>query len=69
MIKLLEEDNISYEEAWKDPEYQEGLKEELIAQIGYVIEPQDLYSAMVVEIGKGEQGKFDVEVLRKPSVR
>ena len=65
VIKLLEEDNISYEEAWKDPEYQEGLKEELIAQIGYVIEPQDLYSAMVVEIGKGEQGKFDVEVLEK----
>ena len=65
VIKLLEEDNISYEEAWKDPEYQEGLKEELIAQIGYVIEPQDLYSAMVAEIEKGEQGKFDVEVLEK----
>ncbi len=65
VVKLLEEDNISYEEAWKDPEYQKGLKEELIAQIGYVIEPQDLYSAMVAEIEKGEQGDFDVEVLEK----
>ena len=65
VIKLLEEDNISYEEAWNAPEYQEGLKDELIKQIGYVIEPQDLYSAMVAEIEKGEQGKFDVEVLEK----
>ena len=65
VVKLLEEDNVSYEEAWKDPEYQKGLKEELIAQIGYVIEPQDLYSAMVAEIEKGEQGNFDVEVLEK----
>ena len=65
VVKLLEEDNITYEEAWKDSEYQDGLKEELIAQIGYVIEPQDLYSAMVAEIEKGEQGNFDVEVLEK----
>ena len=65
VIKLLEEDNISYQEAWKDPEYQKGLKEELVEQIGYVIEPQDLYSAMVAEIEKGEQGNFDVEVLEK----
>ena len=28
--KLLEEDNISYEEAWQDEEYKEGLQEELI---------------------------------------
>ena len=63
--KLLEEDDITYDEAWNNPEYREGLKEELIAQIGYVIEPQDLYSAMVTEIEKGEQGNFDVEVLEK----
>ena len=63
--KLLEEDDITYDEAWNNPEYREGLKEELIAQIGYVIEPQDLYSAMVAEIEKGEQGNFDVEVLEK----
>ena len=30
-----------------------------------MIEPQDLYSAMVAEIEKGEQGNFDVEVLEK----
>lgn len=65
VVKLLEEDDITYDEAWNDSEYREGLKEELIAQIGYVIEPQDLYSAMVAEIEKGEQGNFDVEVLEK----
>ena len=37
----------------------------MLEQIGYVIEPQDLFSAMVVEIEKGEQGNFDVEVLEK----
>lgn len=61
------------EEAWKDPEYQRKVwKEELIAQIGYVIEPQDLYySAMVAEIEKGRtKGNFTMwKCSRKPSAR
>ena len=65
VTKLLEEDHLSYQEAWEDPDYQKILKKELIIQIGYVIEPNDLFSAMVVEIEKGEQGNFDVEVLEK----
>jgi len=63
--KLLEEDNISYEEAWEDAEYKDALSEELIGQIGYVIEPKDLFSNMIKEIEKGEKGNFDVEVLEK----
>ena len=58
-------DKISYQKAFQDEELREGLKAELIEQIGYVIEPQDLFSAMVAEIEKGEQGNFDVEVLEK----
>ncbi|MCP8615231.1 type I restriction-modification system subunit M [Salirhabdus salicampi] len=64
VAKLLEEDNISYEEAWKDEEYREALSEELIQQIGYVIEPEYLFSNMIKEIGKGDQGKFDTEMLQ-----
>lgn len=35
--KLLEEDNMSYEEAWRDEEYKEALQEELVNDIGYFI--------------------------------
>ncbi|SFM52882.1 type I restriction enzyme M protein [Paenibacillus sp. 1_12] len=63
--KLLEEDKISYAKAWEDKELQAGLKDELIQQIGYVIEPNYLFSNMVVEITKGDSGKFDVEMLQR----
>ncbi|AQU78421.1 type I restriction-modification system subunit M [Planococcus faecalis] len=65
IAKLLEEDNISYEVAWKDEEYREGLIETLLEEIGFVIEPEFLFSSMVTEIPKGDQGKFDVELLHK----
>ncbi|WP_034763696.1 type I restriction-modification system subunit M [Rossellomorea vietnamensis] len=64
VAKLLEEDELSYEEAWRDEEYREALAEELIQQIGYVIEPKYLFSNMIKEIGKGDQGKFDTEMLQ-----
>jgi type I restriction enzyme M protein len=63
--KLLEEDNLSYTVAWKNPEYQEGLSEYLIQELGYVIEPEYLFSNMISEIKKGDNGKFDVEMLQK----
>ncbi|EGA88440.1 type I restriction-modification system, M subunit [Planococcus donghaensis MPA1U2] len=65
IAKLLEEDNISYEDAWKDEEYREGLIETLLEEIGFVIEPEFLFSSMVTEIPKSDQGKFDVELLHK----
>jgi type I restriction enzyme M protein len=65
VAKLLEEDDITYEESWKDPEMRQALAEELIQQIGYVIEPGYLFSNMIKEISKGEQGKFDTEMLQK----
>ncbi|NFG01139.1 type I restriction-modification system subunit M [Clostridium sporogenes] len=58
---LLKEDNISYREAWEDDEYREALQEELLAQIGYFIEPKYLFSSLMKEI---ETGNFDVEMLQ-----
>ncbi|QUW20927.1 type I restriction-modification system subunit M [Sporosarcina sp. Marseille-Q4063] len=63
--KLLEEDAISYGKAWADEEYREALAEELLQQIGYVIEPEYLFSNMMIEIEKGDNGTFDTELLQK----
>lgn len=63
--KLLEEDKMTYEDAWKDAEMRAALGEELIQQIGYVIEPKYLFSNMIKEIAKGDQGEFDTEMLQK----
>lgn len=58
---LLSEDNVSYEEAWEDEEYREGLQEELLEQLGYFIEPKFLFSTLLQSI---EDGKFDIEMLQ-----
>ncbi|MGL5634355.1 MAG: type I restriction-modification system subunit M N-terminal domain-containing protein, partial [Sarcina sp.] len=60
--KLLEEDNISYEKAWEDEEYREGLQEELVSDIGYFIEPKFLFSKLLATI---ETGDFDIESLEE----
>ncbi len=61
VAKLLEEDGISYEEAWQDEEYREALSEELISDIGYFIEPTYLFSSLLRLI---EERTFDIEVLQ-----
>ena len=58
---LLSEDEISYTEAWDDEEYREALKEEFLAQLGYFIEPEFLFSTLLQAI---EEGKFDIEMLQ-----
>lgn len=60
--KLLEEDNMSYEEAWSDEEYREALQEELVSDIGYFIEPKYLFSKLLESI---ETGDFDIEILEE----
>ncbi|STA99777.1 type I restriction-modification system, M subunit [Clostridium baratii] len=60
--KLLEEDNMTYEEAWKDEEYKEALQEELVSDIGYFIEPKYLFSKLLESI---ETGDFDIETLEE----
>lgn len=58
---LLSEDDISYNEAYEDEEYREGLQEELIEQLGYFIEPKYLFSSLLKAI---EDGNFDIEMLQ-----
>jgi type I restriction enzyme M protein len=61
---LLIEDNISFADAWKNEEYRENLAEYLIDELGYVVEPQFLFSHFFEEIEKGAKGEFDVEMLQ-----
>ncbi|MFS0637595.1 type I restriction-modification system subunit M [Mesobacillus foraminis] len=61
---LLEDDNISFVDAWKYKEYREDLLQYLIDQLGYVVEPQFLFSHFLEEIEKGDKGNFDVEMLQ-----
>ncbi len=60
--KLLEEDNMSYEEAWEDAEYREALQEELVSDIGYFIEPKHLFGKLLATI---ETNDFDIEMLEE----
>lgn len=62
--KILKEDNISYTKAWKDEEYRNDLAEYLIDELGYVVEPQFLFSNFLTEIKQGNNSKFDVEMLQ-----
>ncbi|EPF03439.1 MULTISPECIES: type I restriction-modification system subunit M [Bacillus] len=62
--ELLKEDEISFAEAWGNEEYKEDLAEYLVSELGYVIEPQYLFSNLVIEIEKGIKGNFDVELLQ-----
>ncbi|MDH4424342.1 type I restriction-modification system subunit M [Bacillus cereus] len=61
---LLKDDGISFAEAWKNEEYREDLAEYLIDELGYVVEPQFLFSHFLEEIEKGTNGNFDVEMLQ-----
>ncbi|HEC2176323.1 TPA: type I restriction-modification system subunit M N-terminal domain-containing protein, partial [Staphylococcus delphini] len=60
VAEALSGEDMTYEEAWANPEYQEDLKAELLDTVGYYIEPQDLFSTMVKEI---ENQRFDIEHL------
>lgn len=58
---LLSEDGINYIEAWNDEEMKEALKEELLEEIGYFVEPKYLFSTLLQAV---EEGKFDIEMLQ-----
>lgn len=63
-LTLLKEDGLSFAEAWKNEEYKQELSNYLIDELGYVVEPQYLFSSFIAEINKGSDGKFDVELLQ-----
>lgn len=62
--KLLNQDKVSYEDAWKNKDYRDAIIEDLIkdSDCGYVIEPDYLFSNLIHLI---ETGNFDISVLSK----
>ena len=62
MVNLLKDDDISYEKAWADQEYQEAVVEESLRDLGFVIEPQYLFHNLVNMV---ENRSFDIEFLQK----
>ncbi len=61
MKKLLKDDGITYEDAWKNEEYKEAIIEESLRDLGFVIEPQYLFRRLVELV---ENRTFDVEFLQ-----
>jgi type I restriction enzyme M protein len=59
---LLAQDNITYSEAFANDIYRDALIAELLEQLGYIIEPQFLYSNLLTAI---KESRFDVELLQK----
>ncbi|REI09865.1 type I restriction-modification system subunit M [Staphylococcus felis] len=59
---MLKEENISYEDAWQNEEYQEVIREELIQSNGFVVEPQERFSHLIRKI---ENQTFDIEDLHR----
>ena len=57
---MLKEGGISYEEAMNNDTYKPIVEKELIARIGFVIEPQYLFSNLINEI---EKQTFQIEDL------
>jgi type I restriction enzyme M protein len=59
--RLFEHDAVSFAEAYKQEELRQDIRDEVTKGLGYFIEPQYLFPAMVAKI---KAGKFDVEELQ-----
>lgn len=59
---LLKDDGITFEEAWKNDEYKDALIDESLKDLGFVIEPENLFSHLMKLV---ETGTFTVEVFHK----
>jgi type I restriction enzyme M protein len=62
MEKILKNDAMTYEEAWKNEEYREAVISEALESLGYVIEPQFLFSNLLKAV---ETDHFTIEILHK----
>ena len=47
-------DDLTYEQAWNDEEFHEDVIDESLERLGYVMEPQYLFSSMISLIEKNE---------------
>jgi type I restriction enzyme M protein len=62
MIEELKNDDITYIEAWNSDEYREDVIADLLETLGYVIEPQYLFSHVIKMI---ETNDFTIEYMEK----
>ena len=62
MIEELKNDGISYQEAWNREDFKEDVIADLLETLGYVVEPQYLFSHV---IGMIEKGDFTIEYMEK----
>lgn len=62
MENVLRDDEVSFEEAWRNDEIREGLISESLEALGFVIEPEMLFTKFVKEI---IEGSFDISKFHK----
>jgi type I restriction enzyme M protein len=62
--KFINDDTLSYVEAWEDEEDREEIVKHLTKTLGYAVEPGYLYSTILDEIQKGSQGNWSVDLLQ-----
>ena len=63
LLKEEEGELTQYAVAWEEPEYREAIREHLLNGLGYIIEPQDLYSSLLAEIKKGKDCTWSIDSL------
>ena len=62
MVNLLKDDGLTFREAWVSEEYKDAVVEEALRDLGYIIEPDYLFSEMARLVSNNN---FDVEYLQK----
>lgn len=62
MNTILENDGVTYREAFTDPDYMDDIRDWSISELGYVIEPQYLFDSFVNDINAGN---FTIENFEK----
>ena len=62
MDTLLSDDNISYRDALKDPEFAPVVRQYSLDHLGYIIEPEYLFDSLIEEI---KDTKFSIDHLEK----
>lgn len=67
MAEILENDGITYEEAFANDDYRPVVEEWSLSKLGYIIEPKNLFRNLIRKITKfeNEEDKFSVEDFEK----
>ncbi|OUQ14207.1 type I restriction-modification system subunit M [Massilimicrobiota sp. An142] len=67
MAEILENDGITYEEAFADDDYREAVEEWSLSKLGYIIRPENLFRNLIRKVTKfrDDADKFSVEDFEK----